>query len=47
MRGKKRSYALFSLVTTLFEEAGLAAIVLLLLPQFGIIGTIRKLESLI
>lgn len=36
MRGKKRSYALFSLVTTLVEEAGLAPIVLLLLPQFGI-----------
>jgi len=36
MRERKRSYFLFSLVTTLIEEAGLAAIILLLLPMFGI-----------
>ena len=33
---KKRAYTLYSLVRTLFDEAALAAVVLWLLPRFGI-----------
>lgn len=33
---KKRAYALYSLITTLFEEAVLTTVVLLVLPRFGI-----------
>jgi len=36
IRWKKRSYTLFSLLTTLFEEAVIAVVVLLILPRFGI-----------
>ena len=35
-RQKKRMYALYSLIVTLFEEAVLAAAVLLFLPRFGV-----------
>jgi len=33
---KKRAYTIYSLVRTLFDEAALAALVLWLLPRFGI-----------
>jgi hypothetical protein len=33
---KRRGYTLYSLVTTLIEEAALAAVVLWVLPHFGI-----------
>jgi membrane protein implicated in regulation of membrane protease activity len=33
---KKRAYTLYSLIRTLFDEAALAAVVLWLLPRFGI-----------
>ena len=34
--GKNRSYARFNLVTTLLEEAGIAVIMLVLMPHLGI-----------
>ncbi len=36
MHWSRRRYALFSLVSTLFQEAVLVAVVLFLLPRFGI-----------
>jgi len=43
MQWSKRSYTLFSLVSTLLEKAVLAAVVLLLLPRFGINIPVRLL----